>query len=489
MSRKLKFYFHIGQEKTGTSAIQAFLNYNREKLAKEFAILYPNFNQKDLGSGLYHNHHPLFSRFQSTDDYQEAIHHFIQCKQYCLQHSIHTVILSWENYYHKLWPGFISLVEKTLNIELKIILYLRRQDLLYESGWKQWGHKYPEFHSIRDYIASKRNDHLIILKNWLQYFTPEKFIIRTFEKSCIGNDVVIDFLKIVGIKDKAGFAEPPLNNLNTNAGFTSEVVEILRLCNFMLNDVHDNKMLEMVYNSLSERYKKTDPFKSYGLLTLEDRKRIMEKYEASNREVAKIFFGDERRELFLDPIDEEEVQPVFQGLTLENTVPVLMEIIYNQLQNLNNLRNEIENLKQTMASYASMLANKSRAFVLLDFKVLVREIIYVNNLSKIKIKRGALWLRANGKDSYFAFPLTIIPDNPREFKLDISFPAATTIQVYFSPDKSRGFDEKNSINMKVAAGRFKVIMPIENLNQNGLLRIDPGQIAGEYIIHQIEIGY
>lgn len=489
MQQELTFYFHIGQAKTGTSAIQAFLNYNREKLAKELGILYPNFHQKDIGSGFCHNHSPFFFQFRSADNYQEVIQYFVECQQYCFEQNIHIVIISWEGFEIELWPGLIRQIEITLNIEIKIILYLRRQDLLYESGWKQWGHKYPEIHCIQEYLVAKDKDHLRYLKNWLVYFTPEQFIVRTFEKSCIGNDVVIDFLKIVGIKDKAGFVEPPANNLNTNAGLTSEVVEILRLCKYMVSDEHDHKILDMVYNSLSERYKKQDPFKTYGFLTLEERKKIMEKYEASNHEVAKIFFGDERRGLFIDPIDEKEVQPVFQGLTIESIVPVFMEIIYNQSQNLNNLRNEIETLKQTMASYARMLAKKSRAFVLIDFKALVCEIIYMNDLSKIKIKRGALWLWANGNDPYFAFPLSIIPDNPREFILDISFPAATTIQVYFSPDKSSGFDEKNSIKIKVAAGRFNVIIPIENLNRNGLLRIDPGQIAGEYIIHQIEIGY
>jgi hypothetical protein len=73
-------------------------------------------------------------------------------------------------------------------------------------------------------------DHLKHLRNWVKYFSPEQFIVRIYEKSCIGDDVVNDFLKIVGIYDKTGFVDPPDNNLNVNAGLKPEVVEILILC-------------------------------------------------------------------------------------------------------------------------------------------------------------------------------------------------------------------------------------------------------------------
>ncbi|MFZ4413505.1 MAG: hypothetical protein ACOYOV_10515 [Bacteroidales bacterium] len=56
---------------------------------------------------------------------------------------------------------------------------------------------------LRTYVDK---DHLKYLGNWFNYFSPEQFIMRIYEKSCIGDDVVNDFLKIVGIYDKTGLS-------------------------------------------------------------------------------------------------------------------------------------------------------------------------------------------------------------------------------------------------------------------------------------------
>ncbi len=56
-------YFHIGQPKTGTSAIQAVFNYNRENLSKDYKLLYPNFEDSNFDKGIYHNHGDFLYKF------------------------------------------------------------------------------------------------------------------------------------------------------------------------------------------------------------------------------------------------------------------------------------------------------------------------------------------------------------------------------------------------------------------------------------------
>jgi hypothetical protein len=488
MAEKLKLYFHIGQPKTGSSAIQAFLNYNREKLAKEFGVLYPNFGQKDLGTGFYHNHGLISSQFQSVDNYKEYIHYFIECQQYCLAHKIYTVIISWEGFQNQMWPGFISLIEKTLNIEVKIILYLRRQDLYYESSWKQWGHKYPEIHSIQDFIVANDKDHLNYLKNWIKYFIPEQFILRTYEKSCIGNDVVIDFLKILGIKDKTGFVQPPENNLNTNAGLTPEVIEILRLSKYMVGDENDNKMLDMAYNILSERFKKRDPFKTYGFLTLEERLQIMEKYKSSNREVARIFFGDERQELFLDPIDEKDVQPVFQGLTIENTVPVLMELLFHQYEAINSIKAEIERLSNIYAN--NFLSDRlNTSFIEIDLEEFVSDTVSSHQVTDKNYKDDGLIFTAISNDPCFIFTNPIPSHEIKALAFTITTPGKTIFQVFYNESEEMLFSEEKSLTRPVLKGKSSILLLLPEPTKINNLRIDPGTIDGKYIIHQIQIAY
>jgi len=488
MSQKLKFYFHIGQPKTGTSAIQAFLNYNREKLAKEFGILYPNFQQKELDSGFCHNNEQLFSQFHSVDDNQEFTKYLIECKQFCLDNDIDTIIISWEGFQVKLWPELIKNIESTLNCEIRLILYLRRQDLVYESSWKQWGHKNKEFQNIHDYIAANDKNYLNYLRNWLKYFPKEQFILRTFEKSCISDDVVHDFLKILGIKDNDGFIIPPDNNLNVNAGLTPEIVEILRLCNYLVVDSNNHTLLDMMYSILSEKFKKRDPFKNYGFLTLEERKKIMEKYETSNREVANIFFGDERRELFMDPIDENDVQPVFKGLTIENTVPVFMELLLHQQKTIEELKEETRKL---LFSHADLTDPDFHGltFIGIELKEFVRGTISSQQITGKKLKKDGLIFTATGNDPGFVFKIPVADRKIKALAFTLSTPGETIFQVFYCEYEDLVFSEEKSVTRALLKGKNRIIIRLPDFENIRFFRIDPGILPGCYIIHHLEIGY
>lgn len=489
MAEKLKLYVHIGQPKTGSSAIQAFLNYNREKLAKEYGILYPNFHQPNFGEGFYHNHGEMFVKLHSVDEYQKFTECFIECQQYCHEHDINSVIISWEGFKNELWPGFISLIEKTWNTEVIIILYLRRQDLLYESSWKQWGHKYPEFKTIQDYIAAEDKNHLQHLKNWFKYFTPKQFIVRTFEKSCIGDDVVTDFLKIIGIKHKAGFIEPPDNNLNVNEGLKPEIVEILRLCNNLIEGTDDNKLLDMMSASLSDKFKKQNPFTSYGFLTLEERKKVLVKYEASNREVAKIFFGESRENLFLEPLEISDDDPdYFTGLTLENTVPVFMELMLYQADQIRSLIKKNIVLSQELNKIHSQKF-LDLTFVTVDLKEFIKKISFESQITGKRLNRKGFEFTSTGNDPAFIFTDYPTFANSKAIQIEITTPATTNFQIFFTSPASIDFVEKNSVVKLLPEGRSRSIFYFPEAIISGKLRIDPGNLPGRIIIHQLEIGY
>jgi hypothetical protein len=361
--------------------------------------------------------------------------------------------------------------------------------LLYESSWKQWGHKYSEFRTIHDYIAAKDKDHLNYLKNWFKYFTPEQFIVSTYEKCCIGDDVVADFLKIFGIHSKAGFIEPPDNNLNVNAGLKPEVVEILRLCNCLVENPDDNKLLDLVYASLSEKYKKRNPFATYGFLTLEERKKIMEKYEASNREVARIFFGESRENLFEEPLEILGDEPeYFTGLTLENTVPVFMELMLYQADQIQSL---IEKNNMLSQEISKKLNPKflDLTFVALDLKEFIKNISGENQISDHRVKGQGFEFTSTGNDPAFIFADYPPFANSKAIQIEITTPAATNFQIFFASPAATDFVEKNSVVKLLPEGRSRSILYFPEAIISGKLRIDPGDVPGKYIIHQLELGY
>jgi hypothetical protein len=488
MAEKLMIYFHIGQPKTGTSAIQAFFNYNREILLKEHNILYPNFKDNNIAKGFYHNHGELFTQAISNSDFDLAMNKFASCQVYCAENDISEVVISWEGFQIPQWIGLIDQIQKKLNCEVKIILYLRRQDLLYESSWKQWGHKNINIKTIQEYIASRDKDHLKDIRKWLEYFTPEQFIVRTYEKSCIGDDVVTDFLKIVGINSKTGFIEPPDNNLNVNAGLKPEVVEMLRLCNYLVNNRNDHKLLNMMYSSLSERYKKRNPFENYGFLTLDERKAIIARFDQSNREIAKIFFGESRENLFLDPLEISGDEPeYFTGLTLENTIPVFMELMLHQADQIQSLIEKNNALSNEMSKNITPKFF-DLTFVSVDLKEFMNNISDESQITGKRVKREGFEFTSTGKDPAFIFADYPTFKNTRAIRIEITTPAATNFQFFFTSRAATQFVEKNSIVKLFPEGRSKSILYFSEANISGRLRIDPGDLPGKYIIHQFEIG-
>jgi len=488
MTEKLKLYFHIGQPKTGTSAIQAFFNYNRETLSKDHKILYPNFINNDFGKGFCHNHGDLFTSINSTAEFDIVLEKFVSCQAYCTENNISKVVISWEGFQIPLWPKLIDYIQKKQNCEVKLILYLRRQDLLYESSWKQWGHKIREHQTIHDYIAVVEKDHLKYLRKWFEYFTPEQFIVRTYEKSCIGDDVVSDFLKILGINDKTGFIEPPDNILNVNAGLKPEVVEMLKLCNYLVTDRNDHKLLNMIYSSLSEKHKKRNPFTSYGFLTIEDRKKILEKYEASNHEVARIFFGESRENLFLEPLEISGDDPeYFTGLTLENTIPVFMELLLYQADQIQSLVEKNNMLSHEMSKKLNPKL-LDLTFVALDLKEFIHNISDESQITGKRIKRKGFEFTSTGNDPAFIFSDYPTFKNTKAIQIEITTPAATNFQFFFTRTTATNFVEKNSVIKFLPEGRSRSILYFSETDISGKVRIDPGDLPGKYIIHRLEIG-
>jgi hypothetical protein len=491
MTGKLKFYFHIGQPKTGTTAIQAFLNYNRENLAKNYKILYPNFDTHNYAFGMMreHSHYGILMNSKTDEDREVTVNRFLDVIDYCNRNGYNSLIISLECFDIKGMPELLYNIATLPAVETVIILYLRRQDLWAESAWKQWGHKIDDCISIYDYLRIRNFDWYSILKNWLAYFTPSQINIRPYEENFIGKDVTTDFLKTIGISSKDEFIIPPEKNNTTNYGFAREIVEILRLTRPSVSNADDHKFMDFLSDVLPDRYKKKDFSASYQILSPTERLAIIDKYEESNNKIAKMFFGDKRPKLFLDPApDVNEKWKPFNGLTINNVVSVFMDIFYSQSQNIKSLQQEIEMMKQP-TTFTNPFLKKNQAFVSIDFERIVRNILYKNDLPKIKIQRGVLWLYSNGNDPYFALPMSLIPNNPKVLGIEISVPAETFFQVFFSPDSNVGFEEKDSFKMQLPEGKCKVMLPVGVFNQNGMLRIDPGQIAGEYIIHEIEFGY
>ncbi len=89
-------------------------------------------------------------------------------------------------------------------------------------------------------------------------------------------------------------------------------------------------------------------------------------------------------------------------------------------------------------------------------------------------------------------PFIILPQLPYFthnifIEVDITTPNATIVQVFYKFNESQKYSEENSVAEQTSKGRNKIQLFIPELEIKGQLRIDPGNLNGEYIIHKLKI--
>lgn len=337
-------YFHIGQPKTGTSAIQSFLNFNRQVLASKYDTLYPNFDENNLSSGTHHNHFSLFTKpgVRSKNYTSNLIKQFERCIDYSQKNGIEKIIISNEGFFWHWWPAVIKKIVDHLNVDYKIICYLRRQDYWIESAWKQWGHKITNLESIHDYLKTMDLDWHKALKPWSFELGHENIIIRAYEKGQIESDIIKDFIGLIGIKHEADLKDAPINNLNSNTGFNRDVIELLRICNGLVTNEHDHSLLDFMDQMLSDKFKNHPLKKTNGFLSPEIRTSIIQKYSESNSAIAREYLNRDDGKLFFEPLPHNNQNWIpHDKQTIEMVLPIIMEIMVKQQKMIKELQKKI----------------------------------------------------------------------------------------------------------------------------------------------------
>ncbi len=167
---------HIGTDKTGSTAIQKLISINRQVFEKK-GWLYP----KKIGEN-GHRQWKLYDKLKKNEfDILEEL------KKEVEESGLSNVLLSYEEYY-KLEEEQIAKLLALLNSlnkgEVKIIIYLRRQDDKKESSLLQ-GIKHGILRGREEYgfqIEPELDYHTIMAK-WEKFIDKKNIIIRPYGKS------------------------------------------------------------------------------------------------------------------------------------------------------------------------------------------------------------------------------------------------------------------------------------------------------------------
>jgi glycosyltransferase involved in cell wall biosynthesis len=101
---------------------------------------------------------------------------------------------------------------------------------------------------------------------------------------------------------------------------------------------------------------------------------------------------------------------------------------------------------------------------------------------------AALILHSSGEDPWVGLPEIVRPaDCNLLLRVDMICPADTILQVFYKTTDCPGYSEAMSISKSVKTGRNVMIIPLNQPDICGALRLDPGKIPGEFVIHAIEL--
>ena len=244
---KNTLYVHIGTGKTGSSSIQNVLRQAQDKL-RDYDLIIPCSGRLDL-SGKFDRNHGLF--FRSREDNVKRI------DEVAAQWRVRIadlegrdgpgrnlrILLSCEGFSHDDIPSIRSLAD-SVELNVKIIVYLRRQDDYLESSWRQWGCKVcDDVESWAEIILERGQcDWERRLEPWAEAFGDDALIVRPFDRAQMyQHDVVADFFRIIDVpREVLG----SINDLEreVNTAQHPDLVQITNLCRHLLNGQNDNRL-------------------------------------------------------------------------------------------------------------------------------------------------------------------------------------------------------------------------------------------------------
>lgn len=299
MAKNKTLYIHIGTGKTGTSAIQMFLNSNDQQLENKHELLYLKTGRENS------KHRSLdFNARRKQTNYESIVIELLNAaKTEILSSSSRNFLVSDEDF-----PGLtsseINILQELFSpeIELKLVVYLRRQDEYLESWFAQivkTGAYTTDIIKLYDRLASTNLlSYTKMLTPWQLTLGQDNIVVRPYENCQFRNlSLFDDFIDIFKIRDQSLTIPPKA----VNTSLTRDKILLLRkLSRNGLESVIDQTFishLKTIETNGDSKY----------MLSNEKRTEIALRYENSNNQIAQQYLNQEK--LFCSPLPVDSQIP------------------------------------------------------------------------------------------------------------------------------------------------------------------------------------
>ena len=297
-------YIHIGTPKTGTTSIQNFCGLNREKL-REQGVLYPimnyHYERKSVNRNCYFltgtiKENGTRNKEKEKQVFDNELQYIVDCFK-----ENDTILLSDESIWWAtstrrkgLWKDLKKHSEQH-NYQIKVIVYLRRQDQFMMSRYNQ--------RLKTDFVASTQNfdeyfadmngrfkcvmDYRDRIDNIAKSISKENVIVKRFDRNYFYNgDLNQDFLNILGVKVDDSFQQL---KETANTGISVQSGEIKRVLNRLkpITMAENNKLLEIL-----NECENVLPESNTSLMSTDEVKNFMEQFVDSNESIVDEYIGD-----------------------------------------------------------------------------------------------------------------------------------------------------------------------------------------------------
>lgn len=319
---KKTLFLHIGTQKTGTTTIQSILSKNKEKLLSE-------------GIGYLGRFAKLAREIRVIEEYDEKLVNQLQEEinteiDAIKNRDLHTFVISNEKFSgdkmisHRnagAIAHFLKEVFDPFNFDIKIIVFLRRQDQYIESTYVQkvYSGSTDSFQEFLDHFNEMDFHWDEFLDLYANVFGVENMFVRGFDKKYLPHEdsLIQTFGTIIG----STFLQDYSGKVVRNEGFSRNALEIMRIAN------KDFKITEK--RQLREILRESDLGGGKPIFfNNSDRQRFLANYNESNRQVTSQYFKNQTDPLFSIPKYPPECEEIkFESLTLETAVVSLAKSI------------------------------------------------------------------------------------------------------------------------------------------------------------------